>query len=67
MQIDFTASCSNNSKNCVANCYYDEENNKYIKWIVTDENNIFEFKDGVSISFNDITSGKYISVDEEIK
>lgn len=67
MQINFNALCNDNSRNCVNNCYYDEKDNEYIKWIVTDEKTIFEFKSGVSISLNDVASEKFIMVGEEIK
>lgn len=67
MQINFKASCNDNSKNCVNNCNYHEENNEYIKWILTDEKTIFEFNDGVSIDFNDWASERFIMDGEEIK
>lgn len=67
MEITFTASCNDNSKSCVTNCYYDEEDDKYIIWIVTDENTIFELKNGIAISFNDMALEKYIIVGEEIR
>lgn len=67
MQVDFTDSCHDNSKTCVNNCHYYEEDNEFTKWIITDENTIFEFIDGISINANDIDSGKFIFGHEEIK
>ncbi len=67
MQINFKAVCNDDSKSCINDCRYDEEKKEYIKWIVSDESKIYEFKDGVSISYDELNSGSFIMSGEEIK
>lgn len=67
MEVNFLASCNDDSKNCVNNCHYLEDDNIYIKWILTDENTIFELRDGIAVTFQDVDSGNFIMSSEEIK
>ncbi len=57
----------NKVKPSISNYRYDEEENEYTILILTDKSKIYEFTDGISISYNDLTSGKFIMVGEEIK
>lgn len=67
MQITFKVDCKDNTQKCINHVQYYDEEDVYYTWILTDEKNIFEFQDGISLSKYDIESGNYVRVGEEIQ
>ena len=64
MQVNFNYECISDKNDCVKNI--NSGYSGYIIWINTDEKKIYEIKNGLSLSYNDIESGNYVRVNEII-
>ena len=67
-EIDFSYSCKDEKSDYVNNLNKNDSGNSIV-WIYTnyDETYIYEIKNGISISYDDMNNGNYVRIGEVIK
>ena len=67
IEVDFDYACYNKEDKCINGITLNKVNNYYTIWIYTDETSVYDITSGISISKNDIDTGNYIRINEELK